>query len=151
MTIALRTLKSAIVGLLVFGILIFGPAGTFAYWQGWAFILTFSVCTNIIGLYLARTDPALLDRRLKVGPAAETRPVQKAIISLAFAAFAALFVVSTLDHRFEWSEVPAWASATSTTSGVSATAWFPACGDSERPAAGTAASSGAPSLVGLLR
>ena len=102
MKIALRTLRSAIIGLLVFGILIFGPAGTFAYWQGWAFILTFSVCTNIIGLYLAQHDQALLDRRLKVGPSAETRPAQKAIISLACAAFAALFVVSALDHRFEW-------------------------------------------------
>jgi protein-S-isoprenylcysteine O-methyltransferase Ste14 len=110
MKIALRTLWSAIAGLLVFGILIFGPAGTFAYWQAWAFILTFSVCTNIIGLYLAQTDPVLLERRLKVGPGAETRPVQKAIISLAFAAFAALFVASALDHRFQWSKVPAWAS-----------------------------------------
>ena len=107
MTTALRTVKSVIVGLLVFGVLIFGPAGTFAYWQGWAFILTFSVCTNIIGLYLAKTDPALLERRLKVGPGAETRPAQKAIISLAFAAFAALFVVSALDKRLGWSTVPA--------------------------------------------
>jgi protein-S-isoprenylcysteine O-methyltransferase Ste14 len=107
MTTALRTVKSVIVGLLVFGVLIFWPAGTFAYWQGWAFILTFSVCTNIIGLYLAKTDPALLERRLKVGPGAETRPAQKAIISLAFAAFAALFVVSALDKRLGWSTVPA--------------------------------------------
>lgn len=105
-----RALRSAIVGLLVFGLLIFGPAGTFAYWQGWTFIATFGVCTNIIGLYLARTDPALLERRMNVGPRAETRMTQKVIISLAFAAFAALFVVSALDHRFEWSSVPSWMS-----------------------------------------
>ena len=107
MTITLRMLSSAIVGLLVFGVLIFGPAGTFMYWRGWAFILVFTICTNIIGLYLARTDPALLERRMKVGPGAETRPAQKAIISLAFLVFAALFVVSALDYRFGWSKVPA--------------------------------------------
>jgi protein-S-isoprenylcysteine O-methyltransferase Ste14 len=107
MTIVFRMFKSAIVGLLVFGVLIFGPAGTVAYWRGWVFILVFTICTNIIGLYLARTDPALLERRLKIGPVAETRPAQKAIISLAFLAFAALFVVSALDYRFGWSRVPA--------------------------------------------
>ena len=103
----MRMLRSAILGLLLFGVLIFGPAGTVRYWRGWAFILVFTVCTNIIGVYLARTDPALLERRLKVGPVAETRPAQKAIISLAFLAFGALFVVSALDYRFGWSRVPA--------------------------------------------
>lgn len=110
MKISLRMLRSAVVGLLVFGLLIFGPVGTFHYWRGWAFILVFSLCTNVIGLYLARFDPALLERRLKVGPAAETRPAQKALISLAFLAFAALFVVSALDYRFGWSMVPVWIS-----------------------------------------
>jgi len=105
MGISIRMLKSAIVGLLVFGVLIFGPAGTVGYWRGWAFILVFTICTNIIGLYLARTDPALLERRMKVGPGAETRPAQKAIISMAFLVFAALFVVSALDYRFGWSTV----------------------------------------------
>jgi len=60
MKITVHMLRSALVGLLVFGVLIFGAAGTFAYWQGWAFILVFTLCTNIICLYLARTDPALL-------------------------------------------------------------------------------------------
>lgn len=107
MKLALRMLKSAIVGLLVFGVLIFGPAGTVVYWRGWAFILVFAICTNIIGLYLARTDPALLERRLKAGPGAETRPAQKVIISFALLAFATLFIVSVLDYRFGWSTVPA--------------------------------------------
>lgn len=107
MKIDVRMLRSAIIGLLVFGILIFAPAGTLAYWQGWAFILVFSLCTNVIGLYLAYTDPALLERRMKAGPGAETRPAQKAIISVAFLAFGALLVVSALDYRFGWSTVPA--------------------------------------------
>jgi len=107
MKLALPMLRSAIVGLLVFGVLVFGPAGTVKYWRGWVFILVFATCTNIIGLYLAQNDPALLERRMKVGPGAETRPAQKAIISLALLAFATLFVVSVLDYRFGWSTVPA--------------------------------------------
>lgn len=110
MKLAIRTVTTAVVGLIVLGIIIFVPAGTLAYWQGWAFIAVFSISTNIIGVYLALKDPALLERRVKAGPGAETRPVQKALIALAFAGALALLVVSVLDHRFGWSFVPAWLS-----------------------------------------
>src|SRR5215510_6201298 len=103
-------LRSVIVGLIVFGILIFVPAGSLAYWQGWVFIAVFSVSTNIIGIYLARNDPVLLERRKRVGPAAETRPLQKIIITLSFAVFIMLLIISALDHRFGWSDVPVWVS-----------------------------------------
>lgn len=106
MQLFIRTLRSTIIGLLVFGLLIFVPAGTLAYWQGWAFIAVFSASTTIIGVYLALKDPALLERRVRAGPAAETRPAQKIIISLAFAIFPLLLIVSVLDHRFGWSHVP---------------------------------------------
>jgi protein-S-isoprenylcysteine O-methyltransferase Ste14 len=110
MNLAIRTVKTAVVGLLVLGIMVFLPAGTLAYWQGWAFILVFTISTNIIGLYLALKDPALLERRIKAGPGAETRPVQKALITLAFAGAFALVIVSVLDYRLGWSHVPAWVS-----------------------------------------
>jgi protein-S-isoprenylcysteine O-methyltransferase Ste14 len=107
MTLFVQTLKTAVIGLIVLGAVIFIPAGTLAYWQGWVFIIVFTTCTNIIGLYLALKDPALLKRRMKAGPAAETRPVQKAVISLAILSFFVLAVVSVLDARFGWSRVPA--------------------------------------------
>jgi protein-S-isoprenylcysteine O-methyltransferase Ste14 len=110
MQLFMRTLATSIIGLVVFGLLVFVPVGTLAYWQGWAFIVVFSVSTNVIGIYLALKDPALLERRVKVGPAAETRPMQKVVISLTFAAFFMLLVVSALDHRFGWSHVPTWVS-----------------------------------------
>ena len=110
MNLAFRTAKAAVVGLLVLGAIVFLPAGTLAYWQGWAFVVVFTISTNIIGLYLALNDPALLERRIKAGPAAETRPVQKALIAIAFAGAIALVVISALDHRFGWSHTPAWAS-----------------------------------------
>ena len=108
--LAIRTLRTAVVGLIVLGIVIFGSAGTLAYWQGWAFIIVFTISTNMIGVYLAIKDPVLLERRLKAGARAETRPVQKVLISLAFVGSFALLIVSVLDYRFGWSQVPAWVS-----------------------------------------
>ncbi|MCP4564211.1 MAG: isoprenylcysteine carboxylmethyltransferase family protein [Bosea sp.] len=112
MDLFLRTLKAVVIGLIVLAALVFLPAGTLAYWQGWAFIVVFSLSTNAIGVYLALTDPALLERRMKAGPAAETRPAQKIIITLAFIILVLLPVVSAFDHRFGWSQVPAWLSVT---------------------------------------
>ena len=51
-------------------------------------------------------DPKLLERRMKVGPAAETRIAQKIVVVLAFIFFASLVVVPALDHRFGWSRTP---------------------------------------------
>jgi protein-S-isoprenylcysteine O-methyltransferase Ste14 len=110
MQLFIGMLRTAIIGLIVFGALIFVPAGTLAYWRGWAFIAVFAISTNIIGVYLTLNDPVLLERRKKVGPSSETRPVQKIIITLSFAAFIMLLIVSGLDHRFGWSQVPVWVS-----------------------------------------
>jgi protein-S-isoprenylcysteine O-methyltransferase Ste14 len=107
MMLIMRTLRTAVIGLLVLGVVMFGASGTLAYWQGWVFILVFTIATNVLGVYLALADPALLERRLKAGPFAETRSVQKALISVAFVGFFALLIVSALDHRFRWSSVPA--------------------------------------------
>jgi protein-S-isoprenylcysteine O-methyltransferase Ste14 len=106
MKIALQTIASTLIGLAVFGLLVFWPAGTFDYWQGWAFIAVFAAATTIPSLYLAATDPAALRRRMQAGPAAETRPLQKLIISFAFVSLGATIVVSALDFRFGWSSVP---------------------------------------------
>jgi protein-S-isoprenylcysteine O-methyltransferase Ste14 len=106
MKIALQTIASTLIGLAVFGLLVFWPAGTFDYWRGWAFIAVFAAATTIPSLYLAATDPAALRRRMQAGPAAETRPLQKLIISFAFVSLGATIVVSALDFRFGWSSVP---------------------------------------------
>jgi len=106
----LRTIATSVIGLIAFGVLLFVPAGTFAYWQGWLFILVFSISTQAIGIYLARRDPALLARRLQAGPTAEQRTSQRVISALAFGSFAAVMVFSALDHRFGWSPVPTWLS-----------------------------------------
>jgi protein-S-isoprenylcysteine O-methyltransferase Ste14 len=102
-----KGLLSAILGLLSFGALLFWPAGTFHYWQAWVFLAVFALSTWIPTVYLMRTNPAALERRMQVGPKAETRPLQRILITLVFIAFPVTFVVCALDWRFGWSMVPA--------------------------------------------
>ncbi|SOJ54284.1 hypothetical protein MSIMFB_01783 [Mycobacterium simulans] len=107
MKIGFKTLIWTVCGLVVFGAVLFWPAGTFNYWQAWVFLAVFVVATIAPSLYLARTDPAALQRRMRSGPFAEGRTVQKFIIIGAFLGFFAMMVVSAFDRRFGWSSVPA--------------------------------------------
>jgi protein-S-isoprenylcysteine O-methyltransferase Ste14 len=101
---------SSIIGLGVLGFILFYPAGTFHYWQAWVFIGVFTAGTIFPSLYLARTDPAALRRRMHGGPLAEGRIVQKFIIVFAFGALFAMIAFSAYDHRMGWSSVPPWLS-----------------------------------------
>ncbi|MCX2714842.1 methyltransferase family protein [Mycolicibacterium sp. J2] len=106
MKLAVQTVVSGVFGVLFFGVLLFLPAGTLRYWQAWVFIAIFLVATLGPSLYLAVRNPATLARRMHGGPTAETRPLQKVIITATFASVVVLTVVSALDHRFGWSHVP---------------------------------------------
>jgi protein-S-isoprenylcysteine O-methyltransferase Ste14 len=101
------TLKSLVVGVAALGLLLFLPAGTLNYWQAWALIAVFVLGSNAIGIYLSIHDPELLERRKQAGPQAETRPVQKIIVLVLIVGLVGMFVLSALDHRFGWSNVPA--------------------------------------------
>ncbi|OBF26301.1 hypothetical protein A5724_31745 [Mycobacterium sp. ACS1612] len=107
MKTALQSVATSIIGFGIFLLLVFAPAETFDYWRGWAFIAVFAAATLIPSVYLAATNPAALQRRMRAGPAAESRPLQKLIITFAFLTLGAMIVVSVLDYRFGWSSVPA--------------------------------------------
>ena len=107
MKTALQAALTTVIGLAVFLLMVFWPAGTFDYWRGWAFIAVFAAATTIPSIYLAATNPEALKRRMQAGPAAESRPLQKVIITIAFVSIVAMIVVSTLDFRVGWSSVPA--------------------------------------------
>lgn len=89
------------------GILVLVLGGSFRYWQGWLFWINFSLCTAAVSYYFFKHDPALVRRRLHVGPIAEKEVSQKRIQLFAMICVCALFVVSVLDYRFGWSSV-AW-------------------------------------------
>ena len=106
----LPTLKTFLIGTLVLGLLLFIPAGTLAYWQAWVFIGVFMTCVSAIGVYLSVNDPALLERRKQIGPAAEQSPAQRVIMSIAFISILGLLVFCALDYRFRWFRTPTWVS-----------------------------------------
>ena len=73
----LRASVSGLLGLVLFGALLFGTAGTFDYWQAWVFIAILTAVSIFPTVYLAVKDPATLERRMHGGPLAETRTAQK--------------------------------------------------------------------------
>jgi protein-S-isoprenylcysteine O-methyltransferase Ste14 len=87
---------------------IFLPAGTVAYWQGWVYLAVFFTGSILTMIYLMRHDPALLQRRVTSGPMSEQPGVQRVIMRFTSIGFIALMVVPGLDHRFGWSNTPAY-------------------------------------------
>jgi protein-S-isoprenylcysteine O-methyltransferase Ste14 len=108
MKTGVRATASSVYGLAVLGLILFLPADTLNYWQAWVFIGVFTVATIIPSIYLARTNPAALRRRMRGGPLAEGRAIQKIVIIGAFLDLFAMVVLSVFDHRMGWSSVPAW-------------------------------------------
>lgn len=95
---------AAIVLVTVFmGALLFLSAGTMYYWRAWIFLAVYIKCTGLLTYYLLKYDPALFARRMQMG---EKRPAQRVVMSVMTSVFVGLLVVSGLDHRFEWSQMP---------------------------------------------
>ena len=107
MKTALQVTATSVLSFGLFALALFWPAGTFDYWQAWVFLGVYVALSVIYTVYAGLTNPAVLRRRMNAGPRHESRPVQKVIIAGIVLAFAALLVVSALDHRFGWSNVPA--------------------------------------------
>jgi protein-S-isoprenylcysteine O-methyltransferase Ste14 len=108
MRLALRLTATSVFGLITFGLILFGPAGTFHYWQAWLFIAAFTAVSIGPTIYLARTDPAVLERRMHAGPRAETRTAQKIVVTGNVLTIFVMMAFSALDHRMGWSAVPVW-------------------------------------------
>jgi protein-S-isoprenylcysteine O-methyltransferase Ste14 len=87
------------------GLLVFVPAGSFYYWQGLVFLAAFFVPCIFVTFYLLEKDPALAERRMRGGAKAEGQRKQKIIMRLAGPLSAALVCLPALDHRFGWSRV----------------------------------------------
>lgn len=110
MSTGVRAAVSSVYGLVGLGLLLFLPAGTLSYWQAWVFIATFMVTSLVPSVYIARTNPAALQRRMRGGPRAEARTIQKFVIVGAFLGLFAMLAFSAYDHRLGWSHPPAWVS-----------------------------------------
>lgn len=101
-----QAIRSSILGTLVLFSLLFIPAGTLNYWQGWLYFLVFMIASSIYSIYLAKNDPELLRRRMEAGISYEKEPAQKVIIFLLSATSIVLMILAPLDVRWGWSYVP---------------------------------------------
>lgn len=88
------------------GLALFAPAWTLDYPRAWIYLAIFTLASALITIYLAKHDPALLERRIRAGPRAESAPLQQAIQGVAALAFIGIFLLASVDHRFLWSRVP---------------------------------------------
>ena len=94
-----------VIGIPMIGALFFLPAGTFDYWQAWAWLGTLFIPMGISLVYLYKLDPKLLERRVRTN---ETRPEQRRIIMASVVYLIIIFVLPGFDVRYGWSNVPVW-------------------------------------------
>lgn len=92
-------------GVLLMGLLLFLPAGTFAYWQGWLLMGILFVPMFVAGLVMMAKSPELLRRRLN---AREEQTEQKQVIAWSGLMFLAAFLLAGLNFRFGWIVLPRW-------------------------------------------
>jgi protein-S-isoprenylcysteine O-methyltransferase Ste14 len=84
-------------------VLIFLPAWSLAFRQGWAYWLVFTGAVAWITVYFLRHDRQLIARRLTAGPAAEHERSQQRIQATASMMLCLTFVIAGVDHHFRWS------------------------------------------------
>ena len=87
----------------VLGACFFLPAWSLKYWEGWLYIFVVAAPVGLFGFYLFRTDPKLLERRMRTR---EKRREQKLVIALSALAFPLTLILPGFDKRLGWSKVP---------------------------------------------
>jgi protein-S-isoprenylcysteine O-methyltransferase Ste14 len=84
-------------------LILFLPAGTFAYWEAWIYLAILLIPMSIVMIYFLKTAPEFLVRRMKLK---EKESEQKIIIKLALIPFLLAFILPGIDKRLGWSNVP---------------------------------------------
>ena len=102
-TLLTQALIKFLAGILVTGRLVFLPAGSFAYWQGWLLIIILFVPMLIAGIVMLAKNPYLLRKRLN---AKESESEQKTVVALSGLLFILSFVTAGLNWRFNWWTMP---------------------------------------------
>ena len=92
-----------IFGVLIVGCLLFIPANTFKYWNGWLFMGLLFVPMFIAGIVLMIKNPELLRRRLNIK---EKENEQKWVVAISGLMFISGFIIAGLNYRFKWTELP---------------------------------------------
>ena len=101
-----QAITKYLLGVVAVGALLFLPAGTLNYWQGWLLMATLFVPILLVGVFLMAKNPQLLQKRLD---AKENTSQQQMVVKLSGLLFVAAFVVAGLNHRHQWLVLPDWA------------------------------------------
>ena len=104
--------KQAVFGLVALAVLLwlalFLPAWSLNYCQACIYWIVFLTCVTAISVYFIKKDLNLIENRLKTGPSAEKEIKQKIIQAFIGFFFILQIVIPSLDHHFQWSNVPAY-------------------------------------------
>lgn len=100
-----QAISKFVFGLILLALLLFLPAGTLKYWNGWLFIGILFIPMFIAGIVMMIRSPELLKKRLD---SKEEEKEQKTVIALSGIMFLAAFVVAGLNFRFGWIVLPRW-------------------------------------------
>ena len=103
----IEALTKFLLGIVSVALLIFLPAGTLKYWNGWLFMAILFIPMFVAGIVMYVKKPELLERRLKIN---EEQKEQKIITKLNGIMFVVGFIVAGLDYRFGWSVLAEWVS-----------------------------------------
>lgn len=95
-----------ILGAALVGLLIFLPAGTVRYWNGWLLMGLLFIPMFFAGIVMMLKNPELLKKRLN---ARETQAEQSLVIQFSGLMFICGFVLAGLNFRFGWLILPDWA------------------------------------------
>jgi protein-S-isoprenylcysteine O-methyltransferase Ste14 len=105
MTLRLLIVSLATLGF--FAALIFWPAGTIDWLQGWLYFALLSTSASITFVYLRRVNPDVIKHRLQFKKG--TKPWDKLWAVFFAPAFIAIYVVAGFDAvRYQWSTMPLW-------------------------------------------
>ncbi len=102
----LQAIGKFLLGVMIIALLLFVPAGSLKYWQGWLLMGILFVPMFVAGLVMLVGNPNLLRKRLN---AKEQEAEQKTVVKLSGILFIAAFVVAGLNWRFGWWILPNWA------------------------------------------
>ena len=101
----IKALTKFLLGIIVLGVLLFLPAGSFLYWQGWLLLGILFVPMFVAGIVLLVRSPELLRKRLNSN---EKEAEQKSVVAMSGLLFIAAFVIAGLNWRFGWWVLPDW-------------------------------------------
>ena len=97
--------KKFIAGIMLIGLLLFLPAGTIRFFNGWLFCGVLFIPVLIMGIVLYLKAPELLRKRLREK---EEQSEQRSVVALSGLMFLAGFILAGLDFRFGWTQLPMW-------------------------------------------